>query len=283
MASYSREASPSPAVPGAAELAAAGVVILLTTLVAHWNVFTWFALPYEEFFDFYLRIVEYERELAAGFWPQNLPDAVRGAGHAFPRFYPPFAYAVAVMVNAVVDDVIITTHVTVLLPFLIGGLLTYFTVRRTGGTRAGAMLGALVLVTWPYLGIALHPRGAFAELWTLPWYPVLALAVMRTREHGSPPWWLPLPLAGLCVSHAVMSLWTLPVVVLAAFIAASGAPARTRVVRLTLVGAALTAFFTLPMTWYRTTVRVADPVLIWATPERLAQHTQLLTLPPVWV
>src|SRR5690349_19893312 len=54
----------------------------------------------------YLRLLEYLGEMRAGHWlPQVFPHAFERAGYAFPRFYPPFGNAVAVVFTVVTGDV----------------------------------------------------------------------------------------------------------------------------------------------------------------------------------
>ncbi|HEX9900702.1 MAG TPA: 6-pyruvoyl-tetrahydropterin synthase-related protein, partial [Candidatus Methylomirabilis sp.] len=191
--------------PVVALVVGAGILAL-----AHPSLWSRDAVMTRDHVDFYLRVHQYQRELQAGHWPQVLPDAVHGGGHAFPRFYPPVAQFAAVALNLIVGDVVRATHLAALLTVLLSGIGMFVLVRRVGGRTLPAFLAMIAYSMMPYRFMVLNVRGAFAEAWAFVWYPLVLLGVWHAiRDHRFPVWW-PLTLAALLCTHAVLSLWAVP-------------------------------------------------------------------------
>jgi hypothetical protein len=58
---------------------------------------------HERFYT-YIRAGQVAKEMLAGHFPQAFPDAVYGAGFAFPRFYPPFSLWLSAVMSILVGD-----------------------------------------------------------------------------------------------------------------------------------------------------------------------------------
>ena len=103
-------------------------------------------------------------------------------------------------------------------------------------------------------------RGALAECWTFVWYPLILLGGWRMQAGQRAPWYMPLAIAGLLLSHAQMTLY-FAVVSVILLITWRGAP-RIPVVRSAagagLLALGLSAWFWLPQQHY-----FSD---IWAIP-----------------
>jgi hypothetical protein len=243
------------------------------------------AFQTHEALDPYARTQELVNELRAGRWPQVLPDAAGGAGSAFPRHYPPVAYASAAALAAVTGDAVRGTNAAFLAALLASALAAYVLVLKVARDPLLAACGALVAVSAPYRFAQVFVRGALAEAWSLAFVPVVLLGLWRATERGRPGLALPLGLSGLLLAHQVTLPFALPLFVLAA------APALSRHGRTTLralaLGVALAlglaAFFLLPQRAGIERLRVADPALVGATAEAVSAQRlapfQLVELP----
>jgi hypothetical protein len=229
-------------------------------------------MPSRDHVDFYLRVDQYRAEIVAGHWPQLLPDAVRGGGHAFPRFYPPLSQFAAVAVYFAVPDVVLASHLSMLLGVLLSAATMYVLLRALTGHALPAVLGALVYCLSPYRATQLYVRGAFAEGWAMAWYPLIMLGLWRWGREGRLPAWWPLAVAATFLSHTAASLWALPVLGLVALLAAAVRPSIAAL--RTLGGSAATslglaAFSLLPVAWYLAGVRAGHADWMAATPESI--------------
>jgi hypothetical protein len=248
------------------------LAVVVTVLLSHRQLLEPVALTTRDHTDAYLRVHQYHQELSEGHWPQNFPESVRGAGHAFPRFYPPLSHASAVGLYYLTGDVVSATHLSGLLAIVLAGLFCFLVLRSITGAVLPATMGAIFYATFPYQFIALDIRGAFAETWALAFYPLVLGGLVASLRRGSPTWWLPLAIAGALASHLVMSAWALPLLLLIALFAAAPAVTVPGVLRTGLgafLGAALVAPWIMPTLMEVSGLRVADPEVIWATPQRI--------------
>lgn len=234
----------------------------------------------------YTRTLEYLRELTAGRFPQTLPDAFAGGGHAFPRFYPPFAYAAAVLASVAVGDVILGVHLSLLLSVILSGIAMYWMARRLGAGWAAALFAALLYVSVPYRFVDVFVRGALAESWTFVWYPLIVGGAWRGVRDGRFSWALPLGIAGLVLSHAVMALYFMALIGVIGAVLLRAAPRRmlALVVPAAILGAGLTAWFVLPQQQHLAGVWASDPDHMWTSAAFVHAHrvmpAQLLTTDP---
>src|SRR6478736_2148432 len=95
----------------------------------------------------YFRVLEYVGEIRDGHWlPQTFPRLFRGAGYAFPRFYPPLANAVAVAVTMATGDVVVGVHLSFLLSVVCSALAMHALLRAWTRSQGAAFLGALAYI-----------------------------------------------------------------------------------------------------------------------------------------
>jgi hypothetical protein len=227
-------------------------------------------MPSGDHVDFYLWVHQVNAELSAGHWPQILPDAIRGGGHAFPRFYPPLAQAAAAIAYPLTGDIVLAAHLSVLAGVLLSAGTMFALLRMLGAGTLVAALGAAVYCLFPYRATQLYVRGAFAEGWAMAWYPLVLLGVVRWTREERLPWWWPLAVAATLLSHTASSLWALPAIGLIGLLAARSHPgvaAWRRLVGASALALGLTAFSLLPVAWYLPGVRAAEPGLMAATVE----------------
>ncbi|HET9513181.1 MAG TPA: hypothetical protein VFO95_04565 [Gemmatimonadales bacterium] len=248
------------------------LTVAVTVLLSHRQLLEPVALTTRDHADAYLRVHQYHQELSRGHWPQNFPDAVRGGGHAFPRFYPPLSQTSAVGLYYLTGDVVSATHLSGLLAIVLAGVFCFLVLRSITGAVLPAVLGAILYATFPYQFIALDVRGAFAETWALAFYPLVLAGLVTSLRRGSPTWWLPLAVAGALASHLVMSAWALPSLLIIALFTAAPGLTIAGLLRTGLggvLGAAIVAPWILPTLMEVSGLRAADPQVIWATPQAI--------------
>lgn len=231
-------------------------------------------MPSRDHVDFYLRVQQYDAELTAGHWPQILPDAVRGGGHAFPRFYPPLAHAAAAIAYPLTGDVVLASHLAMLAGVLLSALTMYALLRALGAGALPAGLGALVYCLFPYRATQLYVRGAYAEGWAMAWYPLVTLGLLRVIRDGRAPWWWPLTVAATILSHTATALWALPAIGGAMLLAAPRAilSAWRSLATAAALSLGIAAFSLVPVAWYVGGVRAGDPAMMEATAEAVGSY-----------
>jgi hypothetical protein len=215
----------------------------------------------------YLRAHEYLAELRAGHFPQTFPDAVSGGGYAFPRYYPPFGYAVAVLLAAALGDAMLGVHLALLLSVLLSGLACYYLIRTLVDDRAIALTSALLYVSFPYRFVDVFVRGALAESWTFVWYPLILAGIWQTLRRGSAPWYLPLAVAALLLSHTVLALYFCCLCLFfGLMVFRSEPPRRLAAVLVSVVlGGGLALWFLLPQQYYLHDVWASNRPRMWTT------------------
>ncbi len=249
----------------------AALLLLLAALGGAFHALTSpVGMPSGDHVDFYLWVHQVNAELSAGHWPQILPDAIRGGGHALPRFYPPLAQAAAALVYPLTGDIVLAAHLSVLAGVLLSAVTIFALLRLLGAGTLVAALTAAVYCLFPYRATQLYVRGAFAEGWAMAWYPLVMLGVVRWARDSRLPWWWPLPVATTLLSHTASSLWALPAIGLVGLLAAPrlpGAAAWRSLAGASALSLGLAAFSLLPVAWYLPGVRAAEPGLMAATVE----------------
>ena len=165
-------------------------------------------LTTHEGFDLYFRTHEYLEEFGNGHWvPQLLPGAVRGAGSAFPSFYPPVAYLVASLLSFVTGDLVRGVNLALLLSVVLSGWSMYFMVVVVTRNRLAAAVAALLYLTFPYRFVDVFVRGALAESWSFVWFPLILAGTWRAVADRRVPWYLPVAWAGLVLTHVPTALY----------------------------------------------------------------------------
>lgn len=232
----------------------------------------------------YERVRQILAEVARGHVPQSFPDAVGGLGSAFPRYYPPLAYAAASALAGLMNNAALGVNLAFFLAALLTGVATYWAVHAVARDPWLALGGALLALAAPYRLAQVFVRGALAESWSLVFYPVALLGAFRAVS-GRPAWHLPLAVAGLLLTHQVTLPYALPLFAALAFWAwrRQGHGALGRLVAFAALGVGLALFFLLPQRAGLGSLNVADRALMGATPEAVSAHrvraAQLFELP----
>ena len=235
----------------------------------------------------YYRVLEYLHEIRQGHWlPQTFPHFFQGAGFAYPRFYPPVANAVATAVTAVTGDVVVGVHLSFLLSVILSALTMYALLLSVTRDRLVAMIGAVTYIGFPYRFADVFVRGALAECWSFVWYPVILLGGWRWQEQKRVPWYLPLAIAGLALTHPQMALYFAAI---SAVLLLIWRPLPSRGMAVSALGAialaiGLSAWYWMPQQFYLPGVWASVPGAVWAdaahvVPERVPFWTALTGVP----
>jgi hypothetical protein len=210
----------------------------------------------------YRRVHEIQEELRNGHWlPQVLPDAVRGAGSAFPSLYPPLAYMAAVALAFLFGDIVRGVNIALLLSVILSGWAMYWCILVINADRRIALASALLYVSFPYRFVDVLVRGALAESWSFVWMPLIVAGAWATFTRRRLVWYLPVAWAGLLLTHTVLSLYFVPVFALLAALGLRWGGKRTAAyigVGLVL-GLGLSAWYLLPQQHLLPAVRAHDP------------------------
>ncbi len=228
--------------------------------------------------DIYLRVEGYLAEFRAGQWPPRvLPEAFGGAGHAFPRFYPPLAYWAAAGAAAWTGDSVRGVHAAFLLSVLLSAAAFHGMATELTRSRTLAFLGAVLYCAANYRLRDVFQRGALAECWTLVWYPLLVLGIHRAARTGVVPRWLPLVVAALLLTHTVMAGYVITLGLL--YVAASILQHKARTLRslrqtaaTLLLAGGLAAWHLAPAWASWEDVRAADSILMLGTDRQVEQR-----------
>jgi hypothetical protein len=228
----------------------------------------------------YYRVLMYQWAIADGHWlPQSFPLLFRGAGYAFPRFYPPLGNLVALGLTAMTGDVVAGVHLSYLLSVVLSALAMYLLLLHLTASRPIALLGAFAYVTFPYRFEDVFVRGALAECWSFVWYPLIVLGGLRVLQGRRAPWHLPVAFGGLVLSHPQMGLYFLSLCALLLLTYRPRPTARQfgAIATTALLGLGISAWFWLPQQYYLPTIWASVPRTVWADVPRVErEHVHLL-------
>ncbi len=247
------------------------VGVVTVGLLAHASLLRSVGFRTRDHIELYLRVGQYASEFLSGHWPQTLPDAIQGGGHAFPLFYPPLAHLVAAALHLAGLDLIAATHAAAVLSVVLSGLLVFVLLRRITGSLAAAFLGAAFYLVFPYRHQLLEGRGSLAEAWALVWLPLLVVGTLQAEPRRTVV--LSVGLALLILSHSALAPWIAGLVLVAATLASpTGAGGQTIIafVRAGVVASGLVLFYVLPVLLGAGQVNVSDGALMRTTPADVA-------------
>lgn len=281
------ESSTTPRSWGRHAVALATATAVVTYLYG--GLFDTHAFNSHEIFYEYVRAHEVAKELVSGHYPQVFGDALNGAGFAFPRFYPPLSLWLSAALALLVGNTVLGVNLAFFLSVLASAIAMYAGVWIVVRDERLALASTLVYVSLPYRFVDVFARGALAEAWTFAWYPLVVAGLWRAAAHRRVPWYLPLSVGALVLTHNITALYFL--VFCAVFTALvwywstwRAALAPTLGVAL---GLALAAWFLIPQQFYLPTVWVSDPTYMWADIAHVQEHRVLpqqffYSVPRLW-
>lgn len=227
-----------------------------------------------EKFYVYMRADQVAKELEAGHYPQAFPDAVYGAGFAFPRFYPPFSLWLSAGLTLLVGDAVLGSNLAFFLSVLASGLSMYLMVAALAREKLVAVAASLLYVSVPYRFVDVFVRGALAESWTFFWYPLVFLGLWRAITKRVFPWYLPVSVAGLVLTHNITAIYFLGFCALVAAVGFFWNGWRAAILPAVglALGLGLSAWFLVPQQVYMKDVWVSDRSYMWADAEHVHEH-----------
>lgn len=129
-----------------------------------------------------MRMIQFDETLRSGVWyPRWLGGMNHGYGAATTLFYPPFFYYATSGAHALLGNWPGAIQAVVLLVSAGSALAFYAYARRLAGVW-GASVGAAIYVLLPYRLIDLYHRGAFPELMSFVWMPLVMFCLSGVPE-----------------------------------------------------------------------------------------------------
>ncbi len=222
----------------------------------------------------YARTQQVAKELYAGRFPQSFPDAVNGAGFAFPRYYPPFTLLLSAGLVFLAGSVTMAVNLTFFLSVLLSGFSMYGLVNGILHDRRVAIAASLLYVSLPYRFVDIYVRGALAEAWTFVWYPLIVLGLWRSMTRRSLPWYLPFAIAGLVLTHNITAVyflaWCGVFTLLGMYV--RGWKTGLLPALAVVLGIALGLWFLIPQQVYLSAVWAGDPSFMWTNADHVREH-----------
>jgi hypothetical protein len=147
-------------------------------------------------------------------YPRWLPNMGFGYGYAVLNYYAPLSYYVGQVFHVFGAGYIDAIKLTYAAGFLGSGLTMYLFAREHLG-RIPAVLAGLVYVYLPYHLADAYVRGALAEFLSFPFFPLILWCFYKLITRKRLPYvaWSALSLAGLVVTHNLMTLVFAPLLV----------------------------------------------------------------------
>jgi hypothetical protein len=161
------------------------------------------------------RLVDLDWCLRSGvLYPRWLPNMGFGYGYAVLNYYAPLSYYVGQVFHVFGAGYIDAIKLTYAVGFVGSGLTMYLFAREHLG-RVPAILAGLVYVYLPYHLADAYVRGALAEFLTFPFFPLILWCFYKlsTEKRLQYVAWSALSLAGLFVTHNLMTLIFAPLLV----------------------------------------------------------------------
>lgn len=222
----------------------------------------------------YIRAEQVANELRQGHYPQAFPDALNGAGYAFPRFYPPFSLFLSAFLTIAFGDSCLGVNIAYLLSVVASGAAMYFMAIVVAGDRRTAVATSLLYVSLPYRFVDIYVRGALAESWTFALYPIIVAGVWKALTRRELPWYLPVSIGALLITHNITAIYFLGFVAVLCAIAwwKNGWKGAALPVLAVVLGFGVAFWFLLPQQYYIKSVWVGDGSFMWADVSHVQDH-----------
>ncbi|MBI3576778.1 hypothetical protein HY086_01930 [Candidatus Gottesmanbacteria bacterium] len=180
------------------------------------------------------RVVAMGKALKDGQFPVRwVSDLGYGYGYPIFNFYGPLPYYVGGSLYVLGLDGLTATKIMLAIGMLLPSVTMFLFVRSITGFLP-ALVASVLYAYAPYHAVQLYVRGAVGELWTLIFYPLLALGAFRKSV-----FWGSIGLAGTILSHTLLGFATIPFLIIAFFL-------KRLPLSILLLGLGLSAFFWLP-------------------------------------
>ena len=200
--------------------------------------------------------------LSRGQWDLTWqPYLYSGYGYPLFTFYPPLFYFLAGILSYAAHDLVLGLNGAVILVYMLSGLSMYYFARRFWGTVGGLFSAAAFLLA-PFHIATLYVRSGYAEMTGLMLLPVILLSIYELSSGFSKKYFIiaVLSIAGLMLSHHLMSLIFLPLIVLWGLILFAFSSLRgggPRIIFALIMGVALAAVYWVPVLFLKTYVNTS--------------------------
>ena len=161
----------------------------------------------------YRLVAQQENVLATGMPSRWLPDLAYGYGAPIFNYYAPLAYVPALAGSLLGLGYVGGLKLAFALPLVTSALAMFLLARPLFGRTAGLAAG-LVYAYLPYQLIDVYIRGALAETAAFAWLPLICWSLVRLRASPSRRRVAvaTLAIAGLVLTHNIVSLFSLPAI-----------------------------------------------------------------------
>ncbi|MCL5783741.1 MAG: YfhO family protein [Patescibacteria group bacterium] len=142
-----------------------------------------------------------------------VPDMGGGYGHPLFNYHPVFPYYLGQVFSIFSFSFIDTTKILFLLSLVLSGIFMYLLAKEFFGKLAG-LVAAIFFVYAPYHSVDIYVRGDLTESWGIAFFPLITLGLYKYLRERKPIWFVvsALSLAGLFLSHNIMTMLFVPVV-----------------------------------------------------------------------
>ena len=226
------------------------VTVLLCSLLAVWPLFLPIYYKTHDVFSHLPKFAQFIVALRDGQFPVRwLPDIMGGYGLPVFVVLPPLSYYIAALFNLMGFGLFASYNSFYILSIPLSGIAMYFFAEEFFERKA-AVLSAVIYMLAPYRFVDIYVRGAFNESATFIFIPVIFLGIKRAAEGrltGIP--LLSLSLAGLALSHSVITVFMIPWILIYGLVATGGLKRMgglTRVVPGIALGFGLALFYLMP-------------------------------------
>jgi hypothetical protein len=236
--------------------------LLLAIVFLYGSLLSQHALVTHERADLYLRVQQYADEFRHGFLqPQLFPDVMRGAGMAFPLFYPPLSYYLATLIHLLTGSAIVGINLSFFLSVVMSAVGVYLCAYSPTRRSSVAVFTSIFSICVTYRFVNIFVRGALAESWGTACYPFALYGMLEHLRFGRRGWYVALALAAAILSHAVVALYFVTLFARVAAVIAAGERRWRRLATLALYAIAavgLAAWYIIPQQAYLKSVLVSN-------------------------
>lgn len=145
-----------------------------------------------------------------------VPDLGAGYGAPLYNFYSPLPSYVGMIFVWFGSSYLDTTKALLLLGLIASGIGMHAFIYRLTNSPYAALTAAVLYLWAPYHANDIYVRGALAESWGLAWFPWILLTIWNwsRRPQAQIDARISISIAGLLLSHNIMSVWFAPIIVL---------------------------------------------------------------------
>lgn len=189
-----------------------------------------------------------------------VPDLGNGFGLPIFNYYAPVAYYVGGLFYLIFNNLILSTKLIFIFPFIGSYIFMFFLGQRLWGAKGGFISGVFYCFA-PYHSLVTYVRGAMGELWAMMFFPALFWSVLRLndKQNGFNVILCACFTAFLILSHNLSAMLFLPIVFLFVLILSLKEKNKNFLIKFfyaSILGLLLSSFYWLPMSIEKPLVHV---------------------------